>query len=59
MKCNSCETIFGSHYKVCPHCGSKEIKAEQFAPQEVEVEEVEPISALVVDGDISDCGVFA
>ena len=57
MKCSNCEAIFPSNYKVCPHCCGKEIKVEEFAPQVVEVEEVEHITALVVDGDL-EIGVF-
>lgn len=47
MICTQCEAIFGSHYKKCPVCGSKEIEKEKFAPQVEEIEEVEPITAYV------------
>lgn len=56
MKCNNCEAIFGINHKSCPSCGSKDFEKEEFAPQDKEVETVEPVSALVVDGDIDDFG---
>ena len=55
MKCLICENLYPPHYKECPICKNKLVK-EVFAPQEKEVEEVEPVSALVVDGDIDDFG---
>jgi RNA polymerase subunit RPABC4/transcription elongation factor Spt4 len=56
MKCNCCETIFPSHYKQCPNCGSKDIKAEKFTTQVVEKEEVEVVTPYAVNGDIDDMG---
>ena len=55
MKCLICENIYPAYYKKCPICGNHLVR-EEFAPQEKEVEEVEPVSALVVDGDIDDFG---
>ena len=56
MKCNCCETIFPSHYKKWPNCGSKDIKAEKFTTQVVEKEEVEVVTPYAVNGDIDDIG---
>lgn len=53
MKCLICENIYPAYYKKCPICDNHLIK-EQFAPQIEEVETVEPVSALVVGGDIDD-----
>ena len=50
MKCNCCETIFPSHYKKCPNCGSKDIKAKKF--KEVDKEEVIKHEAIVVCADV-------
>lgn len=55
MICPQCENIYPSHYKKCIECGAELVK-EKFAPQIEELEEVEPVSALVVDGDIDDFG---
>ena len=52
-KCLICENLYPPHYKECPICKNKLVK-EKFAPQIKEVEEVEPISAFAVDGDIDD-----
>lgn len=52
-KCLICENLYPPHYKECPICKNKLVK-EKFAPQIEEVEEVEPISAFAVDGDIDD-----
>lgn len=52
-KCLICENLYPPHYKECPICDNHLVK-EKFAPQEKEVEAVEPVSALVVDGDIDD-----
>lgn len=54
-KCLICENLYPSHYKKCIECGAELVK-EKFAPQIEEVEEVEPVTALVVDGDIDDFG---
>ena len=54
MKCLVCHCIFPSHYDKCPVCGNKEIAREQFVTQVVEVEKVEPISALVVQAEIEE-----
>ena len=54
MKCNNCECIFPPVYDSCPNCGLQDAKPERFKAQEVEIEEVEKISAIVVDGDIDD-----
>ena len=56
MKCLVCENIYPPHYDKCPICDGHLVR-EQFKKQEVEVEEVEQISALVVDGDL-EIGVF-
>lgn len=55
MKCLICENIYPAHYKKCPICDNHLVK-EKRALQIEEVEEVEPVSALVVDGDIDDFG---
>lgn len=55
MKCLICENLYPPHYKECPICKNNLVR-EEFAPQDKEVEEVEPVSALVVDGDIDDFG---
>lgn len=55
MKCLICENLYPANYKECPICKNKLVK-EKFALQEKEVEEVEPVSALVVGGDIDDFG---
>ena len=54
-KCLICENLYPAYYKTCPICDNHLVK-EKFAPQEKEVEEVEPVSALVVGGDIDDFG---
>ena len=54
-KCLICENLYPPHYKECPICKNNLVR-EEFAPQDKEVEEVEPVSALVVDGDIDDFG---
>lgn len=54
-KCLICENLYPHHYKECPICNNH-LVPEKFAPQDKEVEEVEPLSALVVDGDIDDFG---
>lgn len=54
-KCLICENIYPAYYKECPICKNNLVR-EEFAPQDKEVEEVEPVSALVVDGDIDDFG---
>ena len=54
-KCLICENLYPPHYKECPICGNHLVR-EEFAPQDKEVETVEPVSALVVDGDIDDFG---
>ena len=54
MKCLVCENIYPSYYKKCPICDNnlvKEVFAQQIKKDD-ELEEVEPISALCVDGDI-------
>ena len=51
MKCLICENIYPPHYARCPICDNHLVR-EQFAPQEKEVEKVEPISALVVTAEI-------
>lgn len=53
MKCLICENLYPPHYKECPICKNHLVR-EEFAPQDKEVEEVEPVSALVVGGDIDD-----
>lgn len=53
MICPKCELIAPSNYSLCPKCRIQLVK-EKFAPQIEEVEEVEPISAFAVDGDIDD-----
>ena len=55
MKCLICENIYPAYYKKCIKCNIELVK-ERFAPQIEEEEEVEPVSALVVDGDIDDFG---
>ena len=53
-KCTQCETITNDNYTNCPSCKGK-FKAYKPKPQRREaetVEDVEPISALCVDGDI-------
>ena len=53
-KCTQCETITNDTYTKCPSCNG-ELETHKPKPQKVEVEtmeEVEPISALCVDGDI-------
>ena len=52
-KCLICENLYPPHYKECPICKNHLVR-EEFAPQEKEVETVEPVSALVVGGDIDD-----
>lgn len=52
-KCLICENLYPQHYKECPICKNNLVR-EEFAPQDKEVETVEPVSALVVDGDIDD-----
>ena len=49
----SCQNLYPPHYKKCIKCDVELVK-EKFAPQDKEVETVEPVSALVVDGDIDD-----
>lgn len=57
MKCKLCGTFFPPTYKLCPHCHSKEIKREEFAPQQVEVEEEkEDVTPFAVNGDLDDVG---
>lgn len=57
MICPKCETRMPNYYNKCPVCGYSKLVKEESAPQVVEEEEeVEPISALVVDGDIDDIG---
>lgn len=41
MKCLICENIYPAYYKKCPICGNHLVR-EEFAPQDKEVEEVEP-----------------
>jgi len=48
MICSSCQSIFPNHYTACPACNSTEFSRERFAPQQLEIVEVEPISADVV-----------
>ncbi|MFW9601817.1 MAG: hypothetical protein ACMV1B_05810 [Prevotella sp.] len=55
MICPSCQNLYPPHYKKCIKCDVELVK-EKFAPQDKEVETVEPVSALVVDGDIDDFG---
>ena len=55
MKCLICENIYPAYYKKCPICDNNLVK-EKFAPQIKEVEEVQPISAFAVNGDIDDIG---
>lgn len=50
-KCLICENLYPPHYKECPICKNNLVQ-EKFAPQIKEMEEVEPVSALVVAGDI-------
>ena len=57
MKCEKCQAILPPHYNRCPVCGYGKFIKEEFAPQPQEEEEIETISALVVDGDIDDMGV--
>ena len=52
-KCLICENLYPPHYKECPICKNNLVR-EEFAPQIEEVETVEPVLALVVDGDIDD-----
>ena len=52
-KCLICENLYPPHYKECPICKNNLVR-EEFALQDKEVETVEPVSALVVDGDIYD-----
>ena len=52
MKCLVCHCIFPASYDKCPVCGNHAITREQFAPQDKEVESVEPVSALVVQSEI-------
>ena len=54
-KCVKCEVLAPPSYSKCPECGSN-LVLEKFAPQIEEVEEIEPISAFVEMGDISDIG---
>ena len=54
MICTQCQSIFPSHYKVCPVCQSKDIEKEKFVPHIEEVEEFELITAFCVDGDTDD-----
>ena len=56
MQCQKCEAKFPPHYKECPSCKSKVIEKEVYAPQEQEIEKIEPISPFAVDGDIDDMG---
>ena len=56
MRCNECEALFGSHYSICPVCGSEDFEREKFKVIEKEIEEVETVSPYVVDGDIDDVG---
>ena len=49
-KCLICENLYPPHYKECPICDNHLVK-EQFAPQDKEVETVEPVSALVVQSE--------
>ena len=53
MKCLICENLYPPNYKECPICKNN-LVPEKFAPQVEEVEEVEPVTALCVDGDIDD-----
>lgn len=55
MICPSCQNLYPPHYKECIKCDIELVK-EKFAPQIEEVEEVEPISAFAVDGDLDDFG---
>ena len=53
-KCTQCETKTNDTYTKCPSCNG-ELETHKPKPQRMEmetVEEVEPISALCVDGDI-------
>lgn len=56
MKCPKCEAKFPSYYKECPCCKNKAIEKEVYAPQELEIEVVEPVSPFVEGGDIDDMG---
>ena len=55
MICQKCQAITPNSYKLCHECKT-ELVRERFVQIEKEVEEVEPVSALVVDGDIDDFG---
>lgn len=54
MRCNKCEALFGSHYSICPVCGSEDFEREKFKVIEKEVEEVEKISPFVEMGETDD-----
>lgn len=56
MKCPKCEAKFPSYYEECTCCKSKDIEKEVYAPQELEIEVVEPVSPFVEGGDIDDMG---
>lgn len=53
MKCNNCEAIFGSQYKVCPSCGSSDVAQERRVIQPTEIVKYEPVSAYVMGSEIA------
>ena len=54
MKCPKCEAKFPSYYEECPCCKNKAIEKEVYAPQELEIEVVEPITAHVEFTELDD-----
>jgi len=53
MKCLVCGSIFGGHYKLCPHCHSNDMEREKFVLQPKDAEEIAEDNPLIVNGEFN------
>jgi len=53
MKCKLCGSIFGGHYKLCPHCHGDDMEREQFVQQPKEEQDDTKDNPLIVNGEFN------